>query len=124
MVVYINNAVGSQTQTIFVRTLAIQKVKIISYILRELAIGLILGLVISVAVFIIAFIWYRTLMVAATISLAILIGISMATLSGILIPYTLFRMDKDPAISGGPFAAVLQDIMSLVIYFSVAVLIL
>lgn len=124
LVVYINNAVGSQTQTILVRTLAIEKVKIGSYIMRELSIGLILGSIIATTIFVIAYLWYGAPHVAATIGLSILIGISMATLSGILIPYTLQRMNKDPAISGGPFAAVLQDIMSLVIYFSVAVIIL
>lgn len=124
LIVYINNAVGSQTQTILVRTLAIEKVKIGRYLVKELLTGLTIGSVLAVTLFAAAFAWYRTHLIAATISISILIGISVATLSGVLIPYTLYRMNKDPAVSGGPFAAILQDIMSLLIYFSVAMIIL
>lgn len=127
LIVYINNAVGTQTQTLFVRTLALEaleKTLLRKYVFRELMIGFMIGTVIALGILGIAWFWFKEPVVAFTIGLSILIGSTVATILGMAVPYLLYTMKKDPAISGGPFATILQDILSLVIYFSVAAVIL
>ena len=61
---------------------------------------------------------------AITVSLA-LVGIVMwGTLVGSLLPFLLRRLGFDPATSSAPFVATLVDVTGLVIYFSVAMVVL
>ena len=53
--------------------------------------------------------------------ISLFLTILMAILVGVFIPASLNRIKKDPAIGTGPFATILRDILSLVIYFSVAI---
>ena len=63
-------------------------------------------------------------LVALTVGLA-LVGIVMwGTLSGSMLPLVLRRLGFDPASSSAPFVATLVDVTGLVIYFSVAAIIL
>ncbi|MCC7197314.1 magnesium transporter [Candidatus Peregrinibacteria bacterium] len=124
LIVYMNDAVGTQTETILVRLLGTEKVSIWKYFLRELGTGFFMGLVVGFLAFSITLVWHNEAILAATIGLSLLIGVTSATVTAIAVPYTLFLLKKDPAISGGPFTTVLQDIFSLMIYFTVASLIL
>ena len=53
-------------------------------------------------------------------SLALFVSSSIATLVAMALPYTLNRLGHDPAYGSGPLATVVQDILSIVVYFTVA----
>ena len=99
---------------------------------REVFSGLGLGVILGSIGFLRITIWSvfsniygpHWLLVALTVGVA-LIGIVMwGTLSGSMLPFALRRLGFDPATSSAPFVATLVDVTGLVIYFSVAVIVL
>ena len=64
------------------------------------------------------------LLVAVTVGLSLVGIVLWGTLAGSMLPFVLRRLGFDPAASSAPFVATLVDVTGLVIYFSVAALIL
>ena len=64
------------------------------------------------------------LLVAITVAVALIGIVLWGTLIGSLLPFVLRRFGFDPATSSAPFVATLVDVTGLVIYFSVALVIL
>ena len=64
------------------------------------------------------------LLVAITVAVALVGVVLWGTLSGSLLPFLLKRLGFDPAASSAPFVATLVDVTGLVIYFSVALVVL
>ena len=64
------------------------------------------------------------LLVALTVAIALVGVVLWGTLIGSLLPFVLRRLGFDPAASSAPFVATLVDVTGLVIYFSVAMLVL
>ena len=99
---------------------------------RELATGAALGVILGCIGFLRIAVWSafsniygeHWLLVAITVG-ASLVGIVMwGSLMGSMLPLLLKRLGFDPATSSAPFVATLVDVTGLVIYFSVAVLVL
>ena len=127
---------GSQAATLIIRAMALKELTFKDWwyvIRRELLSGLSLGIILGTIGFIRISIWQHFhwydygpywLLVASTIFLS-LIGIVMwGTLTGSMIPMILKRLKIDPATSSAPFVATLVDVTGLVIYFSIAALLL
>ena len=64
------------------------------------------------------------LLVAITVAVSLVGVVLWGTLSGSLLPFVLRRLGFDPAASSAPFVATLVDVTGLVIYFSVALVVL
>ena len=127
---------GSQAATLIIRAMALGELTFRDwwYVMRrELLSGLSLGVVLGAIGFVRITIWQNVhwydygvhwLLLASTIFFS-LIGIVMwGTLSGSMIPMILKKCKIDPATSSAPFVATLVDVTGLVIYFSIAALIL
>ena len=127
---------GSQAATLIIRAMALKELTFRDWwyvIRRELLSGLSLGIILGSIGFIRITVWQHFhwydygqywLLVATTIFLS-LIGIVMwGTLTGSMIPMILKRLKIDPATSSAPFVATLVDVTGLVIYFSIAALLL
>ncbi len=126
---------GSQAASLIIRSLSLGEIAISDWwkvMRRELASGLALGFILGligafrVILWSMAFGKYstQTLYIAATIGIS-LVGIVMfGTLTGSMLPLLLKRLGLDPAVSSAPFVATLVDVTGIVIYFSVASLIL
>ncbi len=126
---------GSQAATLIIRALALQEVKLHDWFMvmrRELLSGLMLGAILGVIGFSRVALWsaFSDLygpfwpLVGLTVALS-LVGIVMwGTLAGSLLPFLLKRLGLDPATSSAPFVATLVDVTGLVIYFTVALLVL
>lgn len=61
---------------------------------------------------------------AATVGIALFVSSSIATLIAMVLPYFLARFGRDPAFGSGPLATVIQDLLSILVYFAVAVALL
>lgn len=126
---------GSQASTLVIRALALGEVALRDWwrvMRREVLSGLGLGVILGAIGFLRITVWsafsnlYGThwLLVALTVGLALIGIVLWGTLAGSMLPFALRRLGFDPATSSAPFVATLVDVTGLVIYFSVAVLIL
>jgi magnesium transporter len=126
---------GSQAATLVIRALALGEVGLKDWwrvIRREILAGLALGAILGGIGFFRISIWSaftdiygaHWLLVAITVGLSLVGIVLWGTLVGSLLPFLLRRLGFDPATSSAPFVATLVDVTGLVIYFSVALLIL
>jgi magnesium transporter len=122
-VVYMADAVGTQTEAVVIRGMAVG-VPISRVFGRELAAGAIIGVLIGVCFFVFAFAVWGNARVAATVGIALLVSSSIATLVAMVLPYVLARFGHDPAFGSGPLATVVQDLLSILVYFTVGVVLL
>lgn len=124
VIVYIADAVGTQTETIYIRDASKGKAKFSTYFIKELLIGVAVGSLFGLALGIFAYLWLKSFEVALTITLAMLVNITVAPIMALLVAKLLQKERTDPALGAGPFTTVLQDIVSLGIYFLIASLII
>ncbi len=117
---------GSQSATLMVRALATGDVRASDWgkmLGRELAIGLALGVTMAVAVSAIAMVRAGpevTMVVACAMVAIVLLG----SLVGMSLPFILSKFDLDPATASGPLVASIADVVGVVVYFSIANLII
>ena len=126
---------GSQATTLVIRAMALGEVRLRDWwrvIRREIVAGLGLGVVLATIGFVRIVTWeglFHTygphyLSVAVTVA-ASLVGVVMwGTMAGSMLPFILRRLGFDPASASAPFVATLVDVSGLVIYFTVAAMIL
>ncbi len=126
---------GSQAATLIVRALAMGEVKLGDWWLvlrREIFSGLLLGLVLGTIGFLRIAVWssFSTIygphwpLVGLTVGISLVGIVLWGTLCGSMLPFLIKRCGLDPATSSAPFVATLVDVTGLVIYFSVALVIL
>ena len=127
---------GSQATSIIIRSLALREMTLgkWAYVLRkELISGLILGAFLGMVGFFRIILWYQLgwqaydghpYLIASTVW-ASLIGVVMfGSVVGSMLPFILRRIGFDPATASAPFVATLVDVTGLIIYFSIAMVIL
>lgn len=124
VIVYMADAVGTQTETIFVRKLSGGKANFGIYILKESVTGLALGTLFGLLLGLFAYLWLHSASTAITVGLAMLVNVTIAPMLAVLIPQLLQKERTDPALGSGPFTTILQDLISLLIYFLIASIIL
>ncbi|MBZ9758450.1 magnesium transporter [Mesorhizobium sp. ESP6-5] len=127
---------GSQATSLVIRALALREIGLRDWwrvALRELPTGLVLGAMLgAVGVCRIALWQYMGFydygphwpLIAATVGAALVGIVTFGSLSGSMLPFALKRIGFDPASASAPFVATLVDVTGLVIYFSVALVIL
>jgi len=132
---------GSQASTLMIRAMALGEVTLRDWwhVMRReiqagLALGLILGVIGTIRVGFWAVVDERYFhhqpygedwpLVALTVGIALVGVVLWGTLSGSMLPFLLRRVGADPAASSAPFVATLVDVTGLIIYFSIALLIM
>jgi magnesium transporter len=126
---------GSQATTLVIRAMALGEIRLRDWwrvIQREVVAGLGLGLVLAVIGFLRIVTWeglFHTygpqyLSIAATVSCSLIGVVMWGTIAGSMLPFILRRLGFDPASASAPFVATLVDVSGLVIYFTVAAIIL
>lgn len=118
-IVYLADAVGTQTETVVVRGLSIG-VPMRRMARRELLAGLAIGAALAVVAG--PLIWWRwgNADVALSVALALLTSCSTATIAAMTLPWLLDVLRLDPAFGSGPLATVIQDLLSIVAYLAIA----
>ncbi|WP_420960604.1 magnesium transporter [Brucella sp. IR073] len=127
---------GSQATSLLIRALALQDVKLRDWwkvALRELPTGVALGALLGVICLIRIAAWQELgfydygphwMLIAAAVATALVAIVTFGSLAGSMLPFILQKLGFDPASASAPFVATLVDVTGLVIYFSVAMVIL
>jgi magnesium transporter len=126
---------GSQATTLVIRAMALGEVRLRDWwrvIRREFATGLALGSILAVIGVVRILLWQflfhaygeHYLLVAMTVGLSLVGVVLWGSLMGSILPFILRSLGFDPASASAPFVATLVDVTGLVIYFSVAAVIL
>lgn len=126
---------GSQAATLVIRALALGEFRLRDWwrvMRREFAAGTALGVILGVIGFLRIAIWSQFSdsygphwpLVASTVGLSLVGIVLWGSLMGSMLPLVLKRFGLDPATSSAPFVATLVDVTGLIIYFSVAYLIM
>lgn len=118
-IVYLADAVGTQTETVVVRGLSVG-VGMRRMVPRELLAGLAIGL--ALAALAGPLVWWRwgEADVALCVGLSVFAACSTATLAAMALPWLFDSFGHDPAFASGPLATVIQDLLSVLIYFAIA----
>ncbi|MDW7738697.1 MAG: magnesium transporter [Bacillota bacterium] len=115
--------VGTQSSTIFVRGVAtgdIEADEVWAYFFREIRIGVVMGLICGILISIAAYIWQGNPYLGLVVGISMTATISVAALIGTLIPLLCNMVKIDPAITAGPFVTTIKDVTGLLIYFIIA----
>jgi len=126
---------GSQASTLVVRALALGEVRLRDWwrvVRRELAAGLALGSILATIGFIRILLWQELfhtygehyMLVALTVAFSLIGVVTWGTLAGSMLPLFLRKLGFDPASASAPFVATLVDVSGIVIYFTMASVIL
>jgi len=117
-IVYLADAVGTQTETVVVRGLSLG-VPMRRMVGRELLTGVLIGM--ALAMVAVPFVWWRWSDAGLALSLGVSVfaTCSTATLAAMMLPWLFDTFALDPAFGSGPLATVVQDLLSIWIYLSV-----
>ncbi len=127
---------GSQAASLIIRAMALQELKLKDwfYVMRkEIASGLALGLILGAIGFSRILVWQKVgfydygdywFSIGMVVAISLIFIVLWGTLSGALIPFILRKVKLDPATASAPFVATLVDVTGLIIYFSIAAVIL
>ena len=126
---------GSQASMLIIRAMALGEVTLRDWwrvMRKEVIAGVMLGCVLGTIGFLRVAVWAQFsdvygphyILIALTVGVALIGVVLWGSLSGSMLPFLLRRLGADPATSSAPFVATLVDVTGLIIYFSIALLIL
>jgi len=125
LIVYMADAVGAQMAVFMIRDLAFNlRLKFLKYFIRQAILAVMMGIIISTGLFILSTILYRNFEISFVLSVALFCAIISSLFTGLIVPYVFGKFRLDPANASGPIATILQDGLSITIYFTIASLIL
>jgi len=114
---------GTQTLTLMIRGMATGQVSArnsMAILRKELAVGILNGLVFSTIIAAIAYLWYGNVGLGLVMAFAIIINLVAGALAGALIPVILKRMSIDPALAGGVVLTAVTDVIGILAFVGLA----
>ena len=114
---------GSQTLILIVRAIALGNINPRDYkklLIKEIKLGLIHGLIMSIAIGVIAWFWKDSFYLALAVAIAMMFALIVAAISGVLIPIGLKILRIDPALGSAVAVTTLTEIIGFFIYLSLA----
>lgn len=125
MVAALSGNISSQAAIITARGLSTGKLSenISDYmysIIKEFKVAVIVGFAISLVVGSVSFVWISNHMLGIIVGFSMFFSIAVAALTGSLIPYITYKLNKDPTLATGPITLTINDIISIAIYLGIA----
>jgi len=118
---------ATQTLTIVIRGLTLQqinKANIRWLFKRELVVSIINGVVLSVAIGGITFLWFQEAMISILICVAMTINLISSVIAGMVVPIVLRRLNQDPAIAGSVVVTTVTDVVGFFSFLGLATIFL
>jgi len=117
-IVYLADAIGTQSEAIAVRGLSLTRSGIAHLLSGELRTGMLVGAALGLIAYLPILGAFGDARLAAAVSCAIFAAGSLASALGLLLPWLLAHLGRDPAYGSGPVATAVQDVLSLLVYFA------
>ena len=122
--VYLADAVGTQTEAVVVRGLSLRMRPPGPLLLGEMATGALIGLPLALLAFLGIWLVFQDFRLAIGVAAALFAASTIASILGLLLPWLLARLGTDPAFGSGPVATIIQDVLTIAIYFAVMTLVI
>jgi magnesium transporter len=119
-IVYLADAVGTQSEAVAVRSLSLTGADLLPLLAGELGTGILIGVTLGSLAFPLVWLGFGSAALATAVAIALTVASSVATTIGFMLPWLFSKLGYDPALGSGPLATVVQDVLSLVIYFQIA----
>ena len=118
---------GSQSATLIIRGMALGEIDLRDYFKvfwKEMRVSVIVGVVLAVVNFARIWLFHHDMLLAMTVSLALLFTVILAKTVGCTLPIVARKLNIDPAIMAAPIITTIVDVLSLLVYFKLAVVLL
>jgi magnesium transporter len=116
-IVYLADAVGTQTEAIAVRGLSLREKPLPLLLWSEIVTGGTIGLLLGLVAVFVVWLTFGQMGVAVGVGVSLFAAGTLASGIGLLFPWTLSRIGVDPAFGAGPVATIVQDVLTIAIYF-------
>jgi len=120
VIVYMSDAVATQTETILIRGMSLGRIEPWRYLAREIGVAFALAVASSILLAAFALLRFLSPTVAFIVGFALFVSMFAAVFVAFAIPSILAGLGKDPAYGSGPFATIISDVISILVYFAVA----
>jgi magnesium transporter len=124
LVLAVSESVAAQTATIVLKVLVtgdIPKGALLRFLLKEVAVGLLIGLYAAVLVVLASMLWPDSdFRLGIVIGCSVVLGVCWSTLVGVAVPTILRRFRVEPSVAGGPVVLMIADVFTLLFYFAIA----
>ena len=119
---------GSQSSTLIIRGLATGEIQLRDWakvLWKELRIAIMVGSLLGLTIFVKSyFLDGKPVLISASVGLTLVVTVTIAKLTGGLLPILAKKLRMDPAIMAGPLITTIVDAVSLIVYFKIAGLLL
>ena len=118
---------GTQTLTIVIRGLTLQQINSTNLnwlFKREVAVSIVNGMLLSILVGGITYLWFESFVLSLVISIAMVINLISSAFAGILIPIILRKFNQDPAIAGSVVVTTVTDVIGFFSFLGLAAIFL
>ena len=118
---------GTQTLTIVIRGLTLQQINSTNLnwlFKREVAVSIVNGMLLSILVGGITYLWFESFVLSLVISIAMVINLISSAIAGILIPIILRKFNQDPAIAGSVVVTTVTDVIGFFSFLGLAAIFL
>jgi magnesium transporter len=123
-IVYLADAVGTQSEAVAVRGLSLTDAGIGRLLAGEITAGVLMGGTLAVVAAAFTVVVFDDVELAVAVAVSLLCACAIATGLGLCLPWGFARVGWDPALASGPVGTIIQDVLSLLIYFGAATAIL
>jgi magnesium transporter len=123
-IVYLADAVGTQSEAVAIRGLSLTDAGLGQVLLGEIAAGVLMGLILALLAATFSVVVFGEPSLALAVGVSLVAACTIATSLGLYLPWMFARVGWDPAHASGPVGTIIQDVLSLAIYFGAATIIL
>ena len=121
LVVYIADAVRTQLEAFAIRDFAVfRRIDFFAYFAKQASVVFIISLIMGIVTSLLSLLLYNNLNLSIILGAAIIAACISSVLTGLIVPIVFMKMNRDPADASGPIGTIIQDILSVFIYFLIA----
>ncbi len=118
---YLGDAAGTQSETLIVRSIALNpNLSLRAYFIKEFMVACVLALICGLLLGAVVIVGWGDPLVGAIVGISMFLSIIAAIFFSTVLPILFSKVNQDPAFASGPFATMVSDIATILIYFVVA----